>query len=84
LEPVAVTLPPAVPKVEGQSLRTYWRAEVRDFHALVKHVAQRVDHLNLLLPNERNLNDLAKALRDQLNVPGVVAVPKLSKVVRRG
>jgi hypothetical protein len=64
----------AVPKMEGTSITTTWRGEVTDFAELVKAAAADPQYLNLLLPNGPAINALAKAMKSNLRVPGLLAV----------
>jgi hypothetical protein len=72
--PVTVTLPPAPPppaRVAGVSGRETWTAEVTDLQALVRHVANNPQHLNLLVANQTAINALVRGLKSMMNVPGV-------------
>lgn len=71
-----VTVAPAIAKVEGVSSTTRWSAEVHDLHELVKYVAGRPEWISLLEPAMPNLNRLAVAQREALEIPGVRAVSK--------
>ncbi len=73
---VAPRVEPAAPKSAGVSKRKQWSADVHDLHALVKHVAERPDLIGLLLPNQKALNDMAKALKGAMTIPGVRATDK--------
>lgn len=68
-----VILPPAA-KVAGISTRDNWAAEVTDFRALIRAVADGKWPSNLLQPDQTALNNMAKSLRGELNIPGVRAV----------
>lgn len=75
--PRPVFVPPVevqAPKAAGVSFRDNWTAEVTDLLALVGAVAGRQQPITLLLPNTTALNQLARALKGAMNVPGVRAV----------
>lgn len=66
----------AAPKASGISTRHNWKAEVVDFPALVAAAARRAADgdptlLGYLLPNEKALGAMAKALKTQARIPGV-------------
>lgn len=73
---------PQVAKVKGFSITEIWNAQVVDFMALVKAVAAGKQPIELLLPNERALDDLAKAHTTNLSIPGVLAVKRDSAASR--
>lgn len=58
-------------RVEGISSRTVYSAVVTDMIALVKFVAGAPEWINLIEPNMPALNQLARAQRDALKIPGV-------------
>lgn len=62
---------PEVPTARGFHTVEKWSAEVVDFAALVKAVAEGVADIGLLLPNEKELNALATAHKTKMLVPGV-------------
>lgn len=74
IEVPAIFALPTTPKVSGITHKTLWSAEVVDFAKLVQYVANKPEMLNLLLPNQAALNQMAKAQRDHLAIDGVVAV----------
>ena len=78
--PAPVFAPPAVvvevPKVAGISFRVDWSAEVTDLSQLVLAVAEQRQSIGLLLPNQTALNQMARALKGSMRVPGVEAVSK--------
>lgn len=78
--PAAVTPPP--PKAEGVSFRTNYRAEVVDLKALVQAVAQGQAALAYLEPNLPALNQAARALKEELRVPGVRVIAERVAAVR--
>lgn len=61
----------APPKVNGISSRELWHAEVTNFEALVKFVAQNTQFRNLLQANPVAIGAMARTLRSAMNVPGV-------------
>ena len=79
--PVAV-VEGAVAKTQGVSVSKTYSAEVTSLVDLVKFVAENPAQINLLLPNGPALNQLARAMRDNLNIPGVKVVVKRSQTVR--
>lgn len=68
---VAPTLAPTIQKVAGLSFRENWFAEVVDFMALVKAVAEGKAPMNFIMPNSTVLNSQARATKDSMIVPGV-------------
>ena len=77
-----VMAPPAVPKVEGGSVRAVWSAQVTDFPRLVQAAAANPALLYLLQPNQVALNQMARAQKEHLSIPGVVAVATDSVAAR--
>lgn len=67
--PVATT----APKVSGLSTRQNWKARLTDKMALIKFVAEHPEHQHLLDVNQSSLNQLAKAQKDAMKLPGVEA-----------
>jgi len=63
--------PPPAKKVEGISYRTTWKAEVVSFKLLVEYVAKNPKHLNLLKANTTAINQLARALKANMEIPGI-------------
>lgn len=61
-------------KVSGISTRTTWSAEVTSLIDLVKHVAANPDQIGLIEANMKALNGMAKALKENLHIPGVKSV----------
>lgn len=68
----AVVVAPEAPKANGTSIRTDWEAEVMDKKALIKAIAAGTAP-DVLDVNMKTLNQMARALKDQLNIPGVRA-----------
>lgn len=57
----------------GTSIRETWKARCLDKAALVKFVAVNPQFLNLLDVNDAALNQLAKAMKDSMNIGGCEA-----------
>jgi len=76
--PTPVFAPPAIvpeaPKAEGLSFRSNFRAEVSDLALLVKAVAAGEAPIGALLPNLPMLNQMARAMKQELRLPGVRVV----------
>jgi hypothetical protein len=70
----SVNIPSAAPKVAGIAMRDLWSAEVFDFTALIKAVAAGQVPAACLLPNQSALNQQARALKTDMNYPGVKAI----------
>jgi len=66
-----------------QSYRDNWSAEVFDLMALVTYVYANPVDRNLLMANTTALNQIAKALKGALNLPGVKAVNNRIAVMPR-
>ena len=62
------------PKVAGISTRTTWAGAVVDKMALIKAVAAGQAPITLLDVNTTVLNQMARALKDEMNYPGVKAI----------
>ena len=85
-KPIPVTPVPVVdagvadPSVAGMQRRITWTAEVVDFPALIKYVAQYIDQLPqvaaMLQPAQTALNNMARQHHEGLKVPGLRAVSK--------
>lgn len=75
-KPVEVYVQAETPKVEleGATVKTYWQAEVTDLRALCRAIAEGKASLNCIEPNMTVLNQMARALRKELAIPGVKAV----------
>lgn len=76
--PVQVTesfaVAPTYEKSSAVQYRDNWSGEVTDLFTLVKAVAKDKSKLNLLQINQTALNQLAKALKETMSIPGVRAV----------
>lgn len=71
---VPVPIMAAAPKVQGISTRTTWGGKVTDKMALIKAVAAGQAPASLLDVNMPALNQMARALKGEMNFPGVEAV----------
>ena len=70
----AVVLPePKVAEVAGASSRAAWKHEVQSLEMLVAYVSAHPEHLGLLLPNDVALGGMARALKENMRIPGVRA-----------
>lgn len=78
--PAAFTPPP--PKAEGISFRTTYKVEVTDLRALVVAVAAGTASLSYLQPNLVALNQSARALKEEFQVPGVRVIEEHGAAVR--
>ena len=74
--PVApmVVVQAAVPKVEGISFREVWRGEVRSVKELCRAIADGTVPEDWVTPNMAKINASARAMKDAMRIPGVVAV----------
>lgn len=63
----------AAPKVAGLSTRHNWKARLTDKMALIRFIAEHPEHQHLLDVNQSSLNQLAKAQKDAMKLPGVEA-----------
>lgn len=70
-----VPIATATPKVSGLSTRQNWKARLTDKMALIQFIATHPEHQHLLDINQSALNQLAKAQKDAMNLPGVEAYP---------
>lgn len=62
----------AAPKAQGVQMRSLWKAEVTDFPALVRAVAEGKASIDLLAPNSAEINKRARALKGDFSAPGIV------------
>lgn len=74
--PPPVYIPPTTPAGFGAATRRTWGAEVFDFMALVKAVAEGKAPIEAIEANTTFLNQQARALKGALSIPGVKAVEK--------
>lgn len=73
-----VTAPPvesSTPKVSGISTTTSWKARVVDKQALIKHIAEHPECLDWVDVKMTPINQMAKALKANMRIPGVEAYP---------
>lgn len=63
----------SVAKVSGISQRSVWKAEVTDKAALIAFIAANPQFQNLLEVNTSALNQMAKAMKDTMQIAGVRA-----------
>lgn len=71
IETPLVSVARATPKIAGVAYRENWKAECVSLLQLVRHVAEHPEHLNLLQANGTALNQLARAQKSGLKLPGV-------------
>lgn len=62
------------PKVKGVSRRSTYSAEIVDMLALVKAVAEGKQPIELLQPDMKVINGMARSLKHALDIPGVKVV----------
>ena len=65
----------AAPKVTGLSTRQNWKARCVDKMALIRFIAEHPEHQHLVDINQSALNQLAKAQKEAMRIPGVEAYP---------
>lgn len=78
-----VVAAPTIAPVSGVSTRETWAAEVTDLAAFIKHVAAHPEHSALLLPNMTAINQMARALKSAMKIPGVRVYSSSTVAVRR-
>jgi hypothetical protein len=76
VETPVVFIEKATPKVAGLAYRLTYSAEVVNLAALVGYVAAHPESANLLLPNTVALNQMARAMKTALRLPGVKVIEK--------
>lgn len=84
--PMEIPIVPQQPDPDDklQSYRDNWTAEVFDLGALAKYCVANIDtYIHLLEPCDTSLNQLARALKGAMNIPGVNAVNKRIAVMPR-
>lgn len=64
---------PETPKASGVSYRDNWKAEVTDLDALLQAIVEGKAPKSLVKIDSAKLNQLAKAMKDELRYPGVRA-----------
>jgi|GEM_PF-2716432 len=70
------------PKIEGISYRDKWSAQITDKKAFVQHCLQN-NSLDMIMVDEKKLNELARTLKGSYNVPGVKFLSEKIPVVRK-
>ena len=80
--PVTVAKDRFVPKVAGTSRRETWKAEVADLAALAKAVVAGTVPIQAIQPDQKFLNQQARALKSALTYPGVRAYAESTMAVR--
>lgn len=65
-----VFTPPAMPKQEGTSFKSNWKAEVTDKLALMKYAVE-TGNLPFFEVNQTVINQLAKATKGVMQIPGI-------------
>jgi hypothetical protein len=70
---VAAPVVAAPTKAKGQSVRRVWKGRITNKAAFVRACAENPQWLALVDVNEAALNQLAKALQENLSIPGVEA-----------
>ena len=68
-----VTAPPVAPPVEGVKRTRTWKARVVDREVFLQACASTPRWHGLVQPDQRALDKLARALQENLDVPGVEA-----------
>lgn len=79
---VAPVVQIAPAKVSGISTTIRWSAEVTDKVAYIKHVMEHPELLDTVEISMKPLNQMATALKDKLNLPGIRAVATESMSAR--
>lgn len=74
---------PTFQSAKGVATRCVYKAEVYDARALYRAVAEGAVSPNLVAPNMTALNQMARAMRDTMNIPGVRAVPDIQVAAGR-
>lgn len=78
--PVVVSI---APKIEGITTRITWKGKVTDKLLFVKYIAEkRNDLLELIKIDQSALNAQARSLKEELDIPGIKAVPEETIVAR--
>lgn len=81
---VAPVILPAMPKVNGSSVKTTWHHEVVNLQQLVKAVAEGRVPLQALQPNDVFLGQQARSQKNSLNYPGVKIFSRLGGAFGKG
>lgn len=69
-------------KVSGISTSKSWKARITDKEALVKHIAAHPELLDWVEIKMTGINGMAKALKQNMQIPGVEAYPDISVSAR--
>lgn len=80
--PVPVVVPVEKPKAEGIGFRENYSVRVDDVRTLVKEVYEGRQPLVALLPNEKYLNEQARSLKKEYNIPGTTLVVTMGTATR--
>lgn len=87
IAPMAAPVAPevgAVPKIEGVHTTTHWKAQVLDVARFIRWVAQDPENrAHYITPNQKALDETARAQRKAFTIPGCTAVPSESKTFRK-
>lgn len=79
----APTVAPPVTKTAGISTRSVWKAEVTDKRALLEFVLANYDTFeHVVQPDMKAISELARAMKANLNVPGLKAVEEQTMSAR--
>ena len=62
------------PKVEGVFIRKTYKAQVDNLKLLIDEISAGRQPINLILPNDKILNKMAQALKNELRIPGVSVI----------
>jgi uncharacterized protein with von Willebrand factor type A (vWA) domain len=81
--PAPVMVAPRVAPMSGVATRELWAADVTDLMAFIKHVAAHPEHTALLMPNMTAINQMARALKSAMKIPGVRVYSQATVAVRR-
>lgn len=79
---VVAPIVPDAPRISGEQHRLLWSAEVHDKIALAKAVVEGKVPAMAITPNMVFLNNQAKAMRSELNYPGVK--PRSQRILASG
>lgn len=71
-----------MPQVKGVVARQTWKARVTDKQALIAHIAQHPEFLELVEVSQSALNQLAKAQKQNMKLPGAEAYIETGSAVR--
>jgi len=78
-----VYVEPELSKVDGVSSRTLWSAEVTDMRRFVQFVALNPTYMNMLKPDMKALNAMARSLRENMHMPGIRVSTNTVHAVRK-